>query len=349
MSNIEQSLNVLLPTLNSDLPQELIDLSTSLLAQSHSRASTLKPEEEIARPYACAEIACKRLKNALNLPQLSGRPPCAPRVYKKFYAFLEQALPARTTRKSTGNGRGSKSDSKTSAKSKQASSTPLAKTTGPVKRKLFAGTAERNGGSLSPADLMPLIRKLCAAFDAKDLAPHLFTGVSVILAQTNALNAYKGEDRQVQLSCMTVALLFIILARARIGDLDDETFNHQSEKAVTIAELPQSAAKSDVDGWIEQIIEQGWTDGQEWWDNVPSNVTERDQAHNAQEEEDDIVRSIRKKKKSAMEDEERHLLPGLGTMLQEQNCWLSEEKRNNYAHWRSLVTVELERLEDPAK
>lgn len=62
MSNrpVEQALGTLLPTHADDLPSELVQLATSLVAQSRSFSSSLKPEEEIARPYACAEIACKR-------------------------------------------------------------------------------------------------------------------------------------------------------------------------------------------------------------------------------------------------------------------------------------------------
>ena len=44
----------------NDLPQELLSYAMSLVAQSRSFSSSLKPEEEIARPYACAEIACRR-------------------------------------------------------------------------------------------------------------------------------------------------------------------------------------------------------------------------------------------------------------------------------------------------
>jgi origin recognition complex subunit 6 len=58
--SIEQALRTLLPTHADDLPQELVKLAANLLAQSRSCCSTLKAEEEIARPYACAEIACKR-------------------------------------------------------------------------------------------------------------------------------------------------------------------------------------------------------------------------------------------------------------------------------------------------
>lgn len=57
---VEQALTTLLPTHANDLPPELLSLALSLVAQSRSFSASLKPEEEIARPYACAEIACRR-------------------------------------------------------------------------------------------------------------------------------------------------------------------------------------------------------------------------------------------------------------------------------------------------
>jgi origin recognition complex subunit 6 len=57
---VEQALGTLVPTHANDLPQELLSYAMSLVAQSRSFSSGLKPEEEIARPYACAEIACRR-------------------------------------------------------------------------------------------------------------------------------------------------------------------------------------------------------------------------------------------------------------------------------------------------
>ncbi|KAK2746971.1 hypothetical protein FQN57_002543 [Myotisia sp. PD_48] len=95
--SIEQALVTLLPALAEELPQELIQLASSLLAQSRSSGTSLKPEMEIARPYACAEIACKRLAKLLNLPSTSSRPPCPPRIYKKLYAYLEQSLTSTTS------------------------------------------------------------------------------------------------------------------------------------------------------------------------------------------------------------------------------------------------------------
>ena len=58
--SIAQTIHGLIPALSGPLPPELLELSSSLLAQSRSKASSLKADEEIARSYACANIACER-------------------------------------------------------------------------------------------------------------------------------------------------------------------------------------------------------------------------------------------------------------------------------------------------
>ena len=92
--SIEQALLSLLPTHNSSLPSALTESASSLLAQSRHRASTLKAEEEIARAYACAHLACDRLKTTLDLPPITPRPPIPPRIYKRLYTHLDNILPA---------------------------------------------------------------------------------------------------------------------------------------------------------------------------------------------------------------------------------------------------------------
>ncbi|KAE8377025.1 origin recognition complex, subunit 6 [Aspergillus bertholletiae] len=119
---VEQALGTLLPTHADDLPQELLSLALSLVAQSRSFSTSLRPEEEIARPYACAEIACRRLTRALKLPPLMGHPPCPPRSYKKLYAFLDRSL----SNSVVGVKRaGSNSTPGTPSRAKSTSSTPI--------------------------------------------------------------------------------------------------------------------------------------------------------------------------------------------------------------------------------
>jgi len=57
---LELALSGLIPTLDGPLPQELLELASSLLAQSRTKASSLKAEEETARAYTCANLACER-------------------------------------------------------------------------------------------------------------------------------------------------------------------------------------------------------------------------------------------------------------------------------------------------
>lgn len=57
---VTQAIDSLVRELNGPLPQELLDLAVSLLAQSRNKASSLKENEEIARTYACANLACER-------------------------------------------------------------------------------------------------------------------------------------------------------------------------------------------------------------------------------------------------------------------------------------------------
>ena len=59
-----QAISGLIPTFAGPLPPELLELAVSLLAQSRSRASSLKAEEEIARSYACANLACERCEQS---------------------------------------------------------------------------------------------------------------------------------------------------------------------------------------------------------------------------------------------------------------------------------------------
>ncbi|KAK8038677.1 origin recognition complex subunit 6 [Apiospora rasikravindrae] len=99
---LETTLLSLVPTYPSasSLPRPLVDLASSLLTQSRHNASTLKAEEEVAREYACANLACERLKTSLDLPPIQARPPVPPRIYKRLYTHLDHILPANTVAKS---------------------------------------------------------------------------------------------------------------------------------------------------------------------------------------------------------------------------------------------------------
>ncbi|KAK3948819.1 origin recognition complex, subunit 6 [Pseudoneurospora amorphoporcata] len=125
--SIEQALLSLLPTHNTNLPQPLVDLASSLLAQSRHRASTLKAEEEVARTYACAHLACDRLKITLNLPPIDPRPPIPPRIYKRLYSHLSNILPSTSSTPGRGTPRKSEPTTTTPRSQRTLNKTPTSR------------------------------------------------------------------------------------------------------------------------------------------------------------------------------------------------------------------------------
>ncbi|KKY27467.1 hypothetical protein UCRPC4_g01062 [Phaeomoniella chlamydospora] len=310
MSNIEHSLNVILPTYNNDFPAELRNLSTALLAQSRSRAPALKPDEEIARPYACAEIACKRLKAKLRLPPLQSRPPCPPRVYKKLCTYLEQTLPAKlpvkrpaaavvenddsnsTVPSSSTNtpkkARIAKSTTTTPSKNRTATPTKPTPTKSPHKKVLFAGKlADRETHTSfesgeAPPHIMPFIRRLCSAFSTPPLAPHVYTGACIVLPLASLKQPTSIDDKPRfirESTALTIALFFMVLAKMQVGSIDAETHLQRTQKAIALADLVQDGNLDslDVDNWLTRIASEGWAMGMEWWANIPEDVIGEDE------------------------------------------------------------------------
>lgn len=112
---IELSLTSLLPTV-SPLPDELVNLAASLLAQSRTKATTLKPEEEIGRTYACSHIACQRLGHWLALDIAKPTPPVNPKVYSKLHTYLNSVLRTQTTPRRRAAGTAQARDTPSSAR-----------------------------------------------------------------------------------------------------------------------------------------------------------------------------------------------------------------------------------------
>ncbi|KAK2754829.1 hypothetical protein FQN54_006722 [Arachnomyces sp. PD_36] len=253
MSNksLEQALSQLLPTHDNDLPPELVNLSISLLAQSRSYASSLKPEEEIARPYVCAEIACKRLAPSLNLPPPVSRPPCPPRVYKKLYTYLEQSLAKSSTRpKRQAATTPSSTPKKAQSKNPTPSSTVPAKRTRAGVSKNAVTETPKTSIKDAPTWAMPLVRRICKTLStptststgrsrpaiSSSFPPHIFAGVSSILSFIPESNTAekRAEDKDLDefltpfdkggaeeevkkdmIKTMIVATYFIVLSRRR--------------------------------------------------------------------------------------------------------------------------------------
>lgn len=191
------SLSSLLPTHPFPPEPELTALATSLLAQSRHLAPHLKANEEVARTFACAHIACGRLANRLHLDVVRERdvkPPVPLRVYVRLKAFLERTL-QRTAAVTLENSTERYLPSATTSAASPAPPSVLGKRRARAPTATSA-TGDADGSAPStPAppgrspekaanggfDLtMPLIRRICTACRLPTAVPHVFTGATVV-------------------------------------------------------------------------------------------------------------------------------------------------------------------------
>ncbi|PPJ52969.1 hypothetical protein CBER1_11475 [Cercospora berteroae] len=193
----ETALSTLLPT-TSFLPPDLVSLASSLLAQSRSKAASLKPEEEIGRIYACAHIAAERLKKRLDLELDKPKPPCPPKVYKKLFAYLDGVLgttvqpPTRTPRGERRRDVGAGGTPQRSGRSGETGSagsklkTPSVSGMKRAREVVEKGQQEQNGeGEVEgvPAFVMPLVRQVCKATRTPKAVPHVVVGAKAVVRE----------------------------------------------------------------------------------------------------------------------------------------------------------------------
>ncbi|KAI9721989.1 MAG: hypothetical protein M1812_001948 [Candelaria pacifica] len=372
--SIEQALGGLVPTL-SVLPQELIELATSLLAQSRTRASNLKAEEEIARSYACANIACERLKQSLNLPKIEPRPPCPPRVYKKLYQYLERTLPARTqvpvrTPKASAAARSTPTSTpiKPRTPSKQTPTKPAT----PRKRGIQHGA----NPSEVPTWIMPTIRKLCIALGVPAAPAHVLAGVSSILTLPAPSNDGKrtavAGQRIDNVPALIVAVLFYVTTRLSGKETSAEEYPKEREAAIGALERievergdREEISAEDVDDWMRDISAGGWI-GLDWFENIVQGaglgLSGRDME--VEDEEEAVEARMPKQLRfSALSPPKLDTLQtGLGTMvsivvaydkifqltlvkMQDRYDYLSEAKRMDYLEWKKGILSRIEQIE----
>ncbi|OCL14110.1 hypothetical protein AOQ84DRAFT_429074 [Glonium stellatum] len=302
--SIEQSLTGLIPSLSGPLPPELVNLGQSLLAQSRSKASTLKPEEEIARPYACAQLACERLKQRLNLPSIISRPPCPPQAYKKLYAYLSTALPDRPNRSAPSTPRKSQANAllRQTPTKPRTPSAPHRET--PSKRDrsaLQSGHIASSKGTQykeAPEWVMPTIRHLCKAFSSPAAAPHVFAGVCSVLAlhkssQSSTAAHLRASTRsrrsaagstlaqsglepitESRMPGLIATIVFYTLARMANKETTPDQYLEQRDKAIsTLRELEvgkdrdEESIQADIEHFMREAQAEGWLK-MEWFLNV---------------------------------------------------------------------------------
>lgn len=179
----------------------------------------------------------------------------------------------------------------------------------------------------------------------------------------------KDDDFKELVYAMTVAVYFLVLARRRNpGPGEEANVEAQKMDKKTFIEMRQTALNSlgltndrrhrdDVDQWIALIMEQGWANTQEWFENIPYagqlfGEDEEGRSYQDLDQEDAILRGVRPPKRSTTTDGGRAsqadhpprggLLPGLGTMMQDRVDWLSDERREDYVEWKADIMTRIQ-------
>ncbi|KAI1129844.1 hypothetical protein F5Y10DRAFT_143355 [Nemania abortiva] len=280
---LEPTLYSLLPSYSTALPQPLLELASSLLAQSRHSAGALKVDEEVARSYACAHIACERLKISLDLPPIQVRPPIPPRLYKRLYSHLDNVLP------STSLGKPSRIRTPTS-KAKEASlfgsaqripsratptkDTSLAKFRSPAATRAD-GTptksaskppplpVKKKAGGLNstlPAWIRPTIQLLCKELDQELIGRTVLAGMQTIVAP----HGRRTKDQWVNdhltpllaaVYCLVSGQLYVLVQGK---DLDNRQYSKIRKSILGVLEHAQE--KVAVQGMDEDELWIGWSD-----------------------------------------------------------------------------------------
>ncbi|OAL50443.1 hypothetical protein IQ07DRAFT_611376 [Pyrenochaeta sp. DS3sAY3a] len=352
--SIQQALIGLIPTLNGPLPPELIELALSLLARSRSVAQSLKPDEEIARPYACAQLACERSKKRLNLPAITSRPPCPPRIYKKLYNYLNSALPESSNSREPQTPRKNKEAAPSSTRNTP--KTPLSGRTG-------RSTRKADGVHDIPEWVMPAIRTLVRSFNYPSAAPHIYTGVESILPLLIRMSAATADTptKRSQRPTTTpsassttltecrilslIAMIFLyVFTRMKDEDVSPDEYNELREKAVnTLLEVATEGTTTydDLSSETEQMMplaqEEGWLQ-MEWFMNIMPLGGDAMEGV-----EMDIVGPVASTKKGIKTGGSDYI--GLGTMMQDASDYLGERQQEDYLRWKEEIMARVHEIE----
>ncbi|KAL8997961.1 MAG: hypothetical protein Q9169_002883 [Polycauliona sp. 2 TL-2023] len=358
---ITQALNSLVPEWNNTLPPELIQLAASLLAQSRNKVSSLRAEEEIARTYACAHLACDRLKQSIGLPKIHHRPPCPPKVYEKLYRQFDSALitGARRSSRAVKSLQPDKPTSTSSATNRNSAKTPAsAPYSVGRKRKRELIILEQE-----PTWAMKAIRGLCKQVNAPAATPHIFAGVSSILTipapnQESMTEKDLETLRSWDIESLIVAVYLLVRTRLSGVHTSSSTFLEWRDTALRVlnqlqngGETSAAISPASVIDWMQEIKRGRWTE-LDWFANVgegaglgldDAGISDVNDTDNSESDMDESVHGGRHE--AWDRPEKPYLQPGLNTMMQDRVDLLSDEKRADYQIWKKDILARIDRME----
>jgi origin recognition complex subunit 6 len=213
---------------------------------------------------------------------------------------------------------------------------------------------------------MPTIRDLVKTFSYPNAAPHIYTGVEIIiplLARMSAVAAETPSKRARRAAATSQGLtadlsdarvlgllavvLFYVLSRMMDRDITPEQYTEWRDKA--LATLLQSPMGSDttaveIETEINQLMpmaqEEGWLQ-MEWFLNVapPANGEDMEGVEMTGE----VVGATTGTNKSLQGGDSDYI--GLGTMMQDATDYLGARQRNDYQRWKAGIIARVEAIE----
>ncbi|KAI1389207.1 uncharacterized protein F4822DRAFT_272794 [Hypoxylon trugodes] len=372
---LEPTLLSLLPTYSKDLPQPLLELASSLLTQSRHSAGTLKAEEEVARAYACAHIACERLKITLDLPPIQPRPPVPPRIYKRLYTHLDHVLPANSVGRSGrvrtpssklresgifGSGqripsRGTPNKEESLAKFKSPATkrdeTPI-KSTGkpplPAKKKAGGNT------SALPAWIRPTIQFMCKELDDERIGRTVLAGMQTIATPHGKRT--KDEWVNQNLTPLLAAVYFLVSSQLYVleqgKELDDPQYIRMRKSILKV--FARAQENVNVTGMDEDELWIGWADiKSKDVDGAVSKVVENEWQkeewfagikHMVKTNDTEVNENVEMENGDERPFSEKLHLQRGDTMLQSK--WdMTDQKREEYQAWKHEMLSRIEEIE----
>jgi len=211
---------------------------------------------------------------------------------------------------------------------------------------------------------MSSIRAVLRTFEYPAAAPHIYTGVEIIvplLARMSVAAAETPSKRprraaaaappsasdlsDTRILGLIVVVLFYVLSRMMDQDITPEQYTEWREKALaTMLQLPASKSTSaaDMEAEIDQLMpmaqEEGWLQ-MEWFLNVtpPSDGQEMDGVEMTGE-----GKSVGGNK-SLQGGASDYI--GLGTMMQDATDYLGARQRQDYQRWKEGIVARIEEIE----
>ncbi|ODA80995.1 hypothetical protein RJ55_03955 [Drechmeria coniospora] len=353
---IELALLSLMPAHGPELPTSLVELTGSLLAQSRHRASTLKAEEEVARHYACANIACDRLKISLNLPPIEPRPPVPPRIYKRLYTHLDNILPNSSTTPRSSRIRTPRSSRQDIAESPASSARQLPSRCTPSKETSLSQFRTSKASQATPikattalglhAWIQPVVRYLCTETGNRKLAPTVLAGIESIVAPGGQRTEDVWVCKHIVELVATIYLFVMMRVRAVTsgGAIDRESYVPMRKEIISCL----TRARGDVirNGSTNVDVWDGWKDVKtREFDAAVAHINGTDWlAGDWYKGIDDIVSSTREVE---FPDEPVEDLSGSASarradsMLQEKYDFLSDARRADYDSWKEKMLFKI--------